>query len=57
MWEPKDEVLDESSLALIGNTSGQTVGWSGDLNPRRFRSRLRNGSHSETAAGSWSVTV
>ncbi len=40
MWEPKDEVLDESSLALIGNTSGQTVGWSGDLNPRRFRSRL-----------------
>jgi len=25
----KYEVLDGSSLALIGNASGQTVGWSG----------------------------
>ena len=24
------------SLALIGNASGQTVGWSRDLDPRRF---------------------
>ena len=27
----------DKSLALIGNASGQTFGWSRDLNPRRFR--------------------
>jgi hypothetical protein len=32
------------SLALIGNASGQTLGWSGDLDPRRFSIRRLGGS-------------
>ena len=30
-------VLDEKSLALIGNASGRTGGEGGRLDPRRFR--------------------
>ncbi len=30
-------ILDEWSLALIGNASGQTAGTERNLDPRRFR--------------------
>jgi hypothetical protein len=33
----QNEIAPGSSLALIGNASGQTVGVERDLDPRRFR--------------------